>query len=987
MAMARIPNDQLERIKSEVSLLELVKRQGYEVKKQGKDYAIRCPFHDDKTPSMMISPTKNVFNCFGCGESGTVIDWVMKTQGLSFRHAVEVLAADNPSLAAHSQPIKQTGKRQLDTLPTDQHDQVLLNQVIDFYHETLLNNPNALAYLDKRGLNNPELIKHFKLGFANRTLAYRLPEKQIKAGKLIRTQLQEVGILRSSGHEHLNGSVVVPILDTNGDVKQAYGRKILSNLRAGTPKHLYLPGDYCGVWNAQGLEGYEEIILCEALIDAMTFWCHGFKNVTASYGANGFTNDHLSLFKSLSVERVLIAYDRDEAGNNAADQLAKKLYKENIHCYRCHFPKGMDANQYALEVLPAEKSLGVVIRSAEFMGEGQPPERQLDIEQQAPPVKETLPLASPVPQSPQEQVEPEISEHEINLTLDNRRYRVRGLQKNSSYDVLKINLLVEIDDVVTVDTFDLYSAKHRQQFIRLAASECGVDEKVLQRDLGKLLLQLEGLQDQAIQETLKPKEPEAYNMDEAEKEKALELLKDKSLSQRIINDFAVTGLVGEPTNALMGYLAVVSRKLKTPLAIIVQSTSAAGKSALMDAVLNLVPEEDRVHYSAMTGQSLFYLGESNLKHKILGIAEEEGVRQAAYALKILQSSGELTIASTGKDSQSGKLVTEEYRVEGPVMLFLTTTAIDIDEELLNRCVVLTINESREQTAAIQRRQRQARTLEGLLASNQSDVLTQQHQNAQRLLKPLAVVNPYAEQLAFADSRTRTRRDHQKYLTLIDSIALLHQYQREIKSITHDGKVVEYVEVTLDDITLANELAHEILGRSLDELPPQTRKLLKLIQSLVTDECEKQQLRQKDVRFSRRDIRDFSQWSDGQLKIHCKRLEELEYLLVHRGSRGQAIEYELLYNNTAEDNQPQLMGLLDVTILKKHDYGAEKLGQNDQKSVPSQPQVRVKSGTVDWLEPLKDKGLEQSGQTNPKNAIPEKNNTVNRNRSGVAHALR
>ena len=182
--MARIPNDQLERIKSEVSLLELVKRQGYEVKKQGKDYAIRCPFHDDKTPLMMISPDKNVFNCFGCGASGTVIDWVMKTQGVSFRHAVEVLAVDNPlsqPVVAPARPapatyrssvnIKQSGKRQLDTLPTDQSDQVLLNQVIDFYHETLLNNPDALAYLDKRGLNNPELIKHFKLVFANRNPA------------------------------------------------------------------------------------------------------------------------------------------------------------------------------------------------------------------------------------------------------------------------------------------------------------------------------------------------------------------------------------------------------------------------------------------------------------------------------------------------------------------------------------------------------------------------------------------------------------------------------------------------------------------------------------------------------------------------------------------------------------------------------------------------------------------------------------------------
>jgi DNA primase catalytic core len=288
--MARIPNDQLERIKTEVSLLNLVESQGYQPKKQGKDYAVCCPFHDDKTPSCIISPKSNLFNCFGCGVGGSVIDWVMKTQGLSFRHAVEVLQSDSGltsslvATVANTKPVKQTGKRKLDTLPLDQDDQALLNQVMDYYHETLLQSPDALAYLDKRGLHDVELIKHFKLGFANRTLAYRLPEKQIKAGKLIRTQLQKVGILRESGHEHFNGSLVVPVLDGIGNVQEVYGRKATEKVKAGTPKHLYLSGEHNGVWNAQGLQGCNEVIICEALLDAMTFWCHGFKNVTASYG-------------------------------------------------------------------------------------------------------------------------------------------------------------------------------------------------------------------------------------------------------------------------------------------------------------------------------------------------------------------------------------------------------------------------------------------------------------------------------------------------------------------------------------------------------------------------------------------------------------------------------------------------------------------------------------------------------------------------------
>jgi len=994
--MARIPNDQLERIKSEVSLLDLIRRQGYEVSKQGKDYALLCPFHDDKTPSMMISQTKNVYHCFGCGASGTVVDWVMKTQGLSFRHAVEVLkkeASLTMGLAAKTTAVKKSTVPTLESpLSEGVDDAAILCEVVAYYHQTLLDSPEALAYLDKRGLNNPELIAQFKLGFANRTLGLRLPRKNRAAGKQLREQLQRVGVYRASGHEHFNGSLVVPVI-VDDDVQEMYGRKITrdTKLPAGTPLHLYLPGEHGGIWNTAGLSGCEEIILCEALIDAMTFWVHGFKNVTCSYGTHGFTNAHLSLFKALGIKRVLIAYDRDEAGNKAAIALAKKLSKENIACYRCRFPKGMDANDYALNVQPADKSLGVVIRSAEFMGESGSEyeivaERQLDIEQQA----SVSSLASPIPASPKESIEAEISAHEVNLTLENRRYRVRGLQKNSSYDVLKINLLVEIDEVVTVDTFDLYSAKHRQQFVRLVANECRVDEKVIQRDLGKLLLQLEGLQDQAIQETHKPKEPEPYNMDVVEKSDALELLKDDKLPQRIIEDFAVTGLVGEPTNALMGYLAAVSRKLQNPLAIIVQSTSAAGKSALMDAVLALVPEEDKVHYSAMTGQSLFYLGETNLKHKILGIAEEEGVRQAAYALKLLQSQGELTIASTGKDPQSGKLVTEEYRVEGPVMLFLTTTAIDIDEELLNRCVVLTINESREQTEAIQQRQRQARTLEGLLATNQSNILIQQHQNAQRLLRPLAVVNPYAEQLGFANSRTRTRRDHQKYLTLIDTITLLHQYQREIKSVTHHNQVIEYVEVSVDDIALANELAHEILGRSLDELPPPTRKLLQQLHDLVANKMADESIRRCDVRFTRKELREACGLSDKQVRVHLERLVELEYVFAHSGKNGQRFIYELAFDGDVDNKNPQLMGLIDVSQLRS-DSATANLVVSKTDLVPSSwpASGQVVAGSCqakNSAQPNNDKGLAKSNDLLDEKALINHKNGVHRTAKDESHAV-
>jgi hypothetical protein len=295
------------------------------------------------------------------------------------------------------------------------------------------------------------------------------------------------------------------------------------------------------------------------------------------------------------------------------------------------------------------------------------------------------------------------------------------------------------------------------------------------------------------------------------------------------------------------------------------------------------------------------------------------------------------------------------------MLFLTTTAIDIDEELMNRCLVLSVNESREQTQAIHAAQRSKRTLQGLQNKIEKERVISLHRNAQRLLRPLQIINPYADQLTFLDDKTRTRRDHEKYLTLIDSIALLHQYQRKIKTVSYAGNEVEYIEVTLSDIETANRLAHDILGRTLDELPPQTRKLLKQIQQLVHSDCESQKIDQRTFRFSRKRIRDFTQWSDGQLKIHCKRLEEMEYLLVHRGGRGQSIEYELLYD-AEQSVDHHLMGLINTENLH---YDSEKLGQKDQKLVPSQGQVSPKSDPVKTLNPTPSLVYSESSQGLPK----------------------
>jgi hypothetical protein len=351
----------------------------------------------------------------------------------------------------------------------------------------------------------------------------------------------------------------------------------------------------------------------------------------------------------------------------------------------------------------------------------------------------------------------------------------------------------------------------------------------------------------------------------------------------------------------------------------------------MDAVLAFVPEAERVRYSAMTGQALFYMGGRDLRHRILALCEEEGASRAAYALKLLQSDSSLTIASTGKDPATGALVTQDYRVEGPVMLFLTTTAIELDEELLNRCLVLSVDEGRAQTEAIHRLQRSRRTLDGLLARLARGEILALHRNAQSLLAPLAVVNPYADRLTFLSDRTRARRDHEKYLTLIDAIALLHQHQRPLRRA--EGGDLTYIEATIADIAAANRLAHEVLGRSLDALPPQSRRLLGLIAAWVRQRAATDGTAPGEVRFTRRALREAIGWGDTQLKIHLARLAELEHLLIHRADRGQGFVYELLYDGPLADNgpaEPHLSGLIDPSTLADS-YDARRSGHQADRS--------------------------------------------------------
>jgi hypothetical protein len=516
---------------------------------------------------------------------------------------------------------------------------------------------------------------------------------------------------------------------------------------------------------------------------------------------------------------------------------------------------------------------------------------------------------------------------DVQVAIGPRSYEVRGLGRNRTREVLRVTVRVR-DDAghLHLDALDLYNARQRAAFVNSAAEELAASPELMKHDLGVLLRELERVQEQrlaalAVTGGGGSTEPAPVTISPADEAEALAFLRSPDLIGSIIADAATCGIVGEDTNVVVGYLAMVSRKLDEPLAIIIQALSASGKSTLMEAVTAFVPEEERVSYSALTSKSLYYMGDGNLKHKVLAVAEVQGASQASYALKILQSEGALTIATTRTDPASGRLQTQEYRVEGPVALIATTTAVEIDEELANRAITLSVNEDRDQTKRIHDAQRRQQTLAGLADRRERDRILNRHRNAQRLVKPLYVNNPWAERLRFRDDRTRTRRDHRKYLTLIRTVALLHQHQRPIRSHEHQGERLPYIDVTLADIAIANALAHSVLGRSLDELPPHSRRLLGLLDGMVTAASQKAGVPRSAYRFTRREVRAATGWTDNQVRDHLGKLVELEYVLVFRGTRGQSFVYELLYDGEGQDGTTFCLGLIDVATL------AAETGQN------------------------------------------------------------
>lgn len=512
-----------------------------------------------------------------------------------------------------------------------------------------------------------------------------------------------------------------------------------------------------------------------------------------------------------------------------------------------------------------------------------------------------------------------------------RSYEVDGLAKNRSPGSLSVTIHGVFDKDLFADRIEIYSAKDRERFIRSCSAHSGLSSEVIRLDLMRMHGNLRERQDLLLREAEKPKPGRVVpSMSESEKEAALNLLKSPGLTATITEHFAQSGYVGEEINLLSGYIAATSRLLAKPLHVLYRSSTAAGKTTLMKAVVAMMPPEAVFGYSSISPKALQYMQDRDLRHSIFLLEEDRRLDEAAREMiKLLKSEGRAANAVTIKDPDTGMMRAVDFVVDGPMNFQMTTTALVMDEEQSNRDFVASADESEEQTERILAMQRLLCTLEGKKILARREELRRLHRNAQRLLRPLSVINPYANHLTFPKHAHRLRRDHEKYIGLIEAVTLLHQYQREIKTRKlEDGSEEQYIETTLEDIKTANRIAAALLGQSLDDCPPHTRMFLDSVTAIVDREAKRLEIERDMVRLTASELARYTGLSVQMVRRHMSRLMDLELVYSDSGETEQRGEkrnspfrrYAFVHRVTESHF---LAGLLDTDELARRGSGWQR----------------------------------------------------------------
>lgn len=326
-----IANDSIEQLKSRLDILDVIGSY-IELKKAGANYKAPCPFHDDKSPSFVVSPSKQIYHCFGCGAGGDSIRFVMEYEKLSYPESIEKLAMQYNFSLQYTDNQHQQKRSQL------------LDKLNEYYQNLLTHNQNALAYLKERGIFESSIEK-FGIGYApssSQTLTY------IQKNMFTMREAIEVGV---AGHD--NGKsfarfierITFPIFATNGSIVGFGGRTITGHQAkyVNSPQtKLFNKSKILYAYNfaKDAIHKNQQIIITEGYLDVIMLHQAGFTNAVATLGT-ALTPEHLPLLRK-GEPRIVMAYDGDNAGAAAALKAARLLSVSGFNGGVILFKEGMD---------------------------------------------------------------------------------------------------------------------------------------------------------------------------------------------------------------------------------------------------------------------------------------------------------------------------------------------------------------------------------------------------------------------------------------------------------------------------------------------------------------------------------------------------------------------------------------------------------------------------------------------------------------------
>jgi DNA primase catalytic core len=873
-------------VKRQIDILALFEHFGVRLAKKGKSHAGLCPWHDDSTPSLSVDKEKGLYNCFGCGESGDHFTLVMKMKGCDFKEALTYLKGLSGRTAAVP-PEKKTVKAAEKKEPPVMAN-VNLDVVCDFYHKKLYKNNTAFTYLtETRGID-PELVGRFKIGFADGSLL-----KMVSNGQ--KETFKTLGILKTTDKgriwEFFTGCLTFPVFDETGKAVHMYGRKADPEAEQA---HLYLAGSHKSVFNRKASKVYDTIIIVESVIDCLSLITIGFENVQPLYGAGTFTEEHLQALKNDRVKEVVLGLDNDAAGRNGCEKHKKTLIDEGFSVKVITPPAGKDWND-CLVAGTGKQEIETLIKQAPL--EHPPKEEKTDFS---------------VKKEGQKYI----------ITIAGITYRVLGVKKLFVTN-LRVNIRAEYDGLRFPDNVDLCSARSRSVYSQNLARMFELEVQRIENDLIRIMDYFEAERDRELE--YEAGSTEEIELTEEEKKQGLKFLKSKKMFDQAAEDMTALGYVNEYTNKLIVYIAAMSRFMKKPLNVYIQSGSSGGKSALLSTLEMLILPPDIWKATTISAQAFNYVEQQRFLDKVFFMGESIHDEAIEGLVRQMQSEGEISRLVTVKDDKTGEMRAQLIRKKVRMSFMVTSTALHLNAENASRCLILTADESKTQTSKVQERLGFNHDFEGVVITpEQTKKTIRKHHAAQMLLEKVHVFNPYAKHIRFPTARPSMRRAYEQFLTMIDTVCFLRQLQKPDVTRTNPatGKEIRCKACDLVDYTIAYNLFTEgVLTNSGFDIPTGTRKLHEAIRDMVKDQAKKQNLKVNEVSFIQKQLREYTQLGGEFIKKHMRILVAYEYLEVLTGRRhGTRFAYRLREDRPIEE--------MDITMITTPDE-LKKIIQGDE----------------------------------------------------------